>query len=66
MTCVEYLCGAMNNIYFILEVYKADLKSFGDGTCTYPLSYRPELEVTDELDEYLANRFQQIIGFLRL
>ena len=51
MTFIEYLCGAINNVYSILEGNKASPKSFEDGYITYPSSYRPELEVTNELDE---------------
>ena len=65
ITCVEYLSGYIKNIYSILEGNKAALKSFGGGHCPYPSSYRPELDVTDEFDEELTNRFQNLIGFIR-
>ena len=41
MTCVEYLCGDIKNIYSIIEGNKVDLKSFRDGHHNYPSSYRP-------------------------
>ena len=36
MTCVEYLCGGIKNVYLILEGNKVALKSFGDVHRTYP------------------------------
>ena len=65
MTCFEYLCGAINNVYLILEGNKVALKSFGDVHRPYPSSYSPELDVTNELDEDLTDRFQQLIGVIR-
>ena len=49
----------------ILEVNNASLKSFRDEHCPYFSSYRPELEVTNELYEEFTKRFQKIIGVLR-
>ena len=63
MTCIEYLCGAIKNVYLMLESNKAASKSFRGGHCPYPSS---ELDVTDKLDEELNNRFQQLIGVLSL
>ena len=59
------MCGYIKNVYFILEGNNAALKSFEDGHCPYPSSYRPELDVTGELYAELINRFQQIIVVLR-
>ena len=64
MTCVEYLCGDIKNVDSILEGKNAALEFFRDGHCLYPSSYRPELEVTNELDEEFTNRFQYLIGVL--
>ena len=50
MTCVEYMFGSINNVYSILEDNKAALRSFGDGHRPNHLSYRPVLDITDELD----------------
>ena len=61
MTCVEYLHGAIKNVDSILEGNKADLKSFGGIHRPYPSLYRPYLDVSNELDEELTNRFQQLI-----
>ena len=65
MTFIGYLCGDIKNIDSILEVNKESPKSFGCGHRPYTSSYRPELDITNELYAYLINRFQQIIGVLR-
>ena len=49
----------------MLEGKKTVLKSFWDRHCPYSSSYRPELDVTDELAQNLTKRFQQLIGVLR-
>ena len=64
MTCIEYLRRDINNVDSILKVNKAALKFFGDGYHPYPSSYRPILDVTNELDGELTNRFQKIIRVL--
>ena len=38
---------------------------YGDGKRPYDIKYRPEIDVTNELDEKLLNRYQQLIGILR-
>ena len=65
MTCVEYLCVSIKNVYLVLEGNKADLKPFRYLHCPYPSSYRPELEVRDELDAEFTNRFQHLMRVLR-
>ena len=65
MNFIEYMCGAIRNVYLIIEGNKAALKSFGGGNCPYPSSYRPSLDVTNELDAELIKRFQKLIGVLR-
>ena len=64
-TCVEYLSGDINNVYYMLEGNKEALKSFWDVHCPYPSSYRPALDVTNELYADFTNRFQKTIGVLR-
>ena len=64
MTCIEYLCVDINNVDFILKFNKSCLESFRDGHHPWPSLYRPELDVTNELDLKLTNRFQQLIGVL--
>ena len=49
MTCIEYMHRAIKNVDYLLEGNKSYLKSFVDGHRPYPSSYRPELDVADEL-----------------
>ncbi|GFH56846.1 hypothetical protein CTEN210_13322 [Chaetoceros tenuissimus] len=65
MNCVEYLKGAIENVDNQLQDHDSALKNYGDGKRPYPSSYRPEMDVTQELDAELMNRFQQYIGVLR-
>ena len=41
------------------------LNNYGDGHRPYSFSFRPELDVTEELGEELNNRYQHLIGVLR-
>ena len=36
VTCIEYLCGDIKNVYLIPEGNTEALKSFGYGHCPYP------------------------------
>ena len=65
MNCVEYLKGAISNVDNLLKESNSSLKAYGDGKRPYPSSYRPEMDVTSELDAELMNRYQQFIGVLR-
>lgn len=65
MNCVEYLQGAISNVDNLLKEYNSSLKAYGDGKRPYPSSYRPEMDVTSELDAELMSRYQQFIGILR-
>ena len=49
----------------MLEGDKSALKSFGDGNCPYTSSYRPELDVINEIYSDLTNRLQKKMGVLR-
>ena len=64
-TCVDYLKGAIENVNKMLQEDDSALKNCGDGKRPYPLSYRPEIDVTKELNPQLLNRYQQLIGTLR-
>ena len=59
------MCGSVQNVDSILEGNKEDLNLFGYVHRPYPSSYRPKLDVTDELDAELINRFQQLIVVIR-
>ena len=65
MTCIDYIKGATENVNKMLQEDKSALKNCGDGKRPHPSSYRPEIDVTPELDERLTNRYQQLIGILR-
>ena len=65
MDCVEYLKGAISNVDNLLKESNSSLKAYGDGKRPYPSSYRPEMDVTSELDAERMNRYQQFIGVLR-
>ena len=41
------------------------LKNDGDENMPYSSIFRPEIDLTEELREELANRYQQLIGVLR-
>jgi hypothetical protein len=65
MSCVDYLKGSIENVNNMLQDSNSALKLCGDGKRPYPSSYRPELDITSELNDELGNRFQQLIGVLR-
>ena len=61
MNCVEYLRGAISNVDNLLKECNSSLKTYGDGKRPYPSAYRPEMDVTSELDAELMNRYQHIV-----
>ncbi|GFH50500.1 hypothetical protein CTEN210_06976 [Chaetoceros tenuissimus] len=65
MNCVEYLQGAISNVDKYLNECDSALKNYRDGKRPFPSSYRPEMDVTPELDAEAMNRYQQYIGVLR-
>lgn len=65
MTCVDYLKGTIEEVNKTLHESGTALKNFGKGERPYPSSYRPELDVSRELDDRMTNRYQQYIGILR-
>ena len=66
MSSEDYVRAAIDNLEKML---KADglqpLKVYGDGKRPYSLSYRPEIDVSDELDDAGIHRYQELIGILR-
>lgn len=48
----------------MLNKDKAVLKSFGDAHRPYPSTYRPEIEVSELLNDAMINRYQELIGIL--
>ena len=65
MTCVDYIKGAIEHFVKTLQESGTALKNFGYGRRPYPSSYRPELDATLELYDYMTNRYQQFIVILR-
>ena len=65
MSCTDYLRGAVKNVDEMLKEDNAALKSFGDGHRPYPSTYRPEIDVSELLNDEMISRYQQLIGILR-
>ena len=63
--CADYLKSAIENVDNSLGVDKPALKNYGDGNWPYSSSFRQELYVTEELEDELTNRYQQLIEVLR-
>lgn len=64
ISCYDYLNNAVKQVKDELSEKDLSLKHFGTGLSPYPASYRPEVAVTEVLDEERTNRFQQLIGIL--
>ena len=64
MSCFDYLKGAVKNVDDMLGEDKAALKSFGDGHRPYTSAYRPEIDVSELLNDAMISRYQQLIGIL--
>ena len=66
MTCVDYCKSAIQNVEQMLKSDGASpLKVYGDCKRPYPSAYRPEIDVSEELDDENIQRFQELIGVLR-
>lgn len=68
MSSHEYLTNAIANLEEQLVQDKASpLKTYGNrsGERPFPITYRPEIDVSPELDDEVANRHLQLIGVLR-
>jgi hypothetical protein len=63
MTSQSYVRNAVNNVREMLESEGYDLKT--TAKTPFPSNYRPELDVSDELDAELCSRYSQLIGVLR-
>ncbi len=67
MSSWEYLTNAIKNLEKQLEDEKAPpLHTYGkkSGERPYPLSYRPEIDITLLLGDELTTRYMQLIGIL--
>jgi hypothetical protein len=63
MTSQTYVRNAVNNVREMLRSEGYDLKT--TAKTPFPSNYRPELDVSDELDTDLCSRYSQLIGVLR-
>jgi len=63
MTSQTYVRNAVNNVREMLQSEGYDLKT--TAKTPFPSNYRPELDVSDELDADLCSRYSQLIGVLR-
>ena len=61
----DYLQGAIGNIETEMRKDGFALATGKSADRPYPEKYRPEIDISDELDDVLANRYQQYIGILR-
>ena len=62
LSCYDYL---NNTVKQVQDEKNLSLKQFGTGLRPYPSNYRPEVDVTQVLDEHKTNRFQQLMVILR-
>lgn len=66
MTSEDYVRSAIQNVEGMLKGDGSPpLKVYGDYKRPYGKEYRPELDVTDELDAQGIQRYQELIGILR-
>ena len=59
------MTNAVQQVKEELDNLDLSLKQFGTSLRPYPSSYRPEVDVTQVLDEEKTNRFHQLIRILR-
>jgi hypothetical protein len=66
MSSKDYLTAAISNVEAMRKLDgEPPLKVYGDCKRPYPKEYRPEIDVSDELDSKGIHRFQELIGILR-
>jgi hypothetical protein len=63
ITSQSYVRNAVNNVREMLQSEGYDLKT--TAKTPFPSNYRPEIDVTDELDADFCSRYAQLIGVLR-
>jgi len=62
MSSHDYVLNAIKIVEGILEGEGMKLKGKADRP--FPQHYRPEVDVSRELEPYLVNRYQQLMGIL--
>lgn len=66
MSSKKYVEAAISNVNGMLTEEGRELnKAKQKGTILLPSGYKPELDITDELDKRLQSRYLQLIGVLR-
>jgi hypothetical protein len=65
MSSDDYVKGAISNVETELDKVDRKLKNAKHSTSVLPHGYRPELDVSPELDDEQANYYQELVGVLR-
>ena len=65
MSANDYLKVACSNVVTMLEKDGLKLATGRQSKRPYHEKYRPEVDLTDEVNKQLTNRYQQLIGILR-
>jgi hypothetical protein len=66
MSSKDYITSAIANVESLRKMDgEPPLKVYGDCKRPYPKDYRPEIDVSEELDDHGVHRFQELIGILR-
>jgi Reverse transcriptase (RNA-dependent DNA polymerase). len=66
MSSRDYIESAISNVESMRKLDgEPPLKIYGDCKRPYPKDYRPEIDVSDELDPKGTHRYQELIGILR-
>ena len=69
MTCEDYCNSAIKNVEHMLhqDGDKDGLSKYGKKAASrpFPVAYRPECDVSPELDKSMTSRYLQLIGILR-
>ena len=61
----DYVKAACAKVATVLEKYGLKLATGRQAERPYYEKYRPEVDLTDEVNEQFTNRYQQLIGILR-
>jgi hypothetical protein len=63
MSSEDYVRSAISNVEDMLKRDGSPpLKVYGDSKRPYPSSYRPEIDVTEELDADGIQKFQELLS----
>lgn len=66
MTSHDYIASAIANVESMRKQdNEPPLKVYGDCKRPYPKEYRPEIDISEELDDQGIHRYQELIGILR-